>query len=129
LSRIAGTPYETMLVTPEDAMLFGGVDPTSAMVGDLSVDEQLLEHLSPARGLLKHKWPAREKLIHKLGARTMDTVEFVDRFGWSVALRLKDEADRRKRFEKIREELYVAVQLHEVGHNVGLYHNFEASTD
>lgn len=129
LSRIAGTPYETMLVTPEDAMVFGGVDPTSAMLGDVTVDEHILEELSPARGLFEKKWPAREKLIHKLGQRAMDTIEFVDRFGWSVALRLKDEADRRKRFEKIREELYVAVQLHEVGHNVGLYHNFEASTD
>lgn len=129
LSRIAGTPYESLLVTPEDAILFGVADPASVMMGDVSVDEHLLEELSPARGLLDKKWQARESFIQELGKRAMDTVEFVDRFGWSVALRLKDEPDRRKRFEKIREELYVAVQLHEVGHNVGLYHNFEASTD
>ncbi|MFZ9886646.1 MAG: hypothetical protein ACO3JL_03995, partial [Myxococcota bacterium] len=129
LSRVAGTDVETLLIGPADALAFGGVDPTAAMFGDMTADEQLLEEISPARGLLKKKWQEREKLIHRLGMRGMDTIEFVDRWGWSVALRLKDEADRRKRFEAIREELYVAVQLHEVGHNVGLYHNFEASTD
>ncbi len=129
LARIKGTPLETRLITPEDAIVFGGVDIATVMAGDLSLDEALLEELSPARGRGGKRAAAREKQIQKLGARTMDTIELVDRFGWSVALRLKDEPDRRKRAEKIREELYVAVQLHEVGHNVGLYHNFEASTD
>src|SRR5690606_24138570 len=67
LSRIAGTPYESLLVTPEDAMVFGAADPTSVMVGGVSIDEHLLEELSPARGLLDKKWQAREHFIHKIG--------------------------------------------------------------
>jgi hypothetical protein len=130
LSRLAGTQIEHKLISPDDALVFGGIDPAVVATGTVTLDEALMNQVSPVRsGHQGKKLLARDEVVQKLGERTMDTIEFIDRFGWSIALRLKDEPDRRKRFEKIREELYVSVQLHEVGHNVGLVHNFEASSD
>ncbi len=37
--------------------------------------------------------------------------------------------NKRERFEKIREAVYIAVMLHEVGHNMGLTHNMAGSSD
>ena len=129
LERLKGTSFEHLLVSPQDAVLFGAADPAIAANGDVEIDEAMLEALSPARGRNNLRHEAHERLTQKLGERCMDTPEFIDRFSFGIATRLKDIADRAERVRRIREELYVAVQLHEVGHNVGLFHNFEASTD
>jgi hypothetical protein len=131
LSRLRDTPYEHLLIHPQDAIVYGGVDPVDIATqgATLSLDEALLEELSPARGLLKKKAHNQDEMLHRLAMRTMDMPEYADSFIFGLATRFKDIEDRRERFERIRTELYVAVQLHEVGHNVGLYHNFEASSD
>lgn len=127
LDRIKGTPIESQLIHPEDALLYGVASDPTSMTNDFS--EDVLEQLSPVRGLQDRKIKAREAYIREMGNRAVDMPEYFDSFALGLALRLKDEPDREKRKDMIREQLYTAVQLHEVGHNVGLMHNFAASTD
>jgi len=58
----------------------------------------------------------------------MDPPEMIDSLLIGQAIAYKDMSYA-ERFKKLREDIYVAVQLHEVGHNTGLFHNFAASTD
>lgn len=57
-----------------------------------------------------------------------DPPEFLDSLIIGLALQYKNE-DSKSRFLKIRESVYTAVSLHEVGHNMGLTHNMSASAD
>jgi hypothetical protein len=127
LDRIKDTPIEPMLIHPEDALLYGVASDPYSLGGDFS--EEMIEQLSPVRGLQNKKIKACQDYIREMGNRAVDMPEYIDQFALGLALRLKDEPDREKRKDFIREQLYTAVQLHEVGHNVGLMHNFAASTD
>lgn len=131
LQRVAGTSLEQRLVSPDDLKLNHQFDPIAQVQqGDFaSVDEAILDQVSPVRnGDLAERYKERQSTIMRMGEHAMDAPEFVDSFVVGLALQYKDLPPR-ERFEKIRESIYIAVMLHEVGHNVGLFHNFSASTD
>ena len=118
----------TLLVTPDDFAFFALAD--NDVDPDMTVEEALMESASPIRSKRRSLDAEQQNsFIQRMGPFCMDTPEIVDRFTFGIANRFKDIESQRERFERIREEIYVAVQLHEVGHTVGLYHNFEASTD
>lgn len=127
--RVVGTPLENKLVGPQDAALFGAVSPAAMGGSDVDFTESMMESVSPARGRYEMNSVQREKQIELLGQLAMDVPEFLDNFAFGLAMRLRDVEDREERRRILREEAYVSVQQHEVGHNVGLMHNFEASSD
>ncbi|MEI6805048.1 MAG: hypothetical protein WCK49_00905 [Myxococcaceae bacterium] len=70
----------------------------------------------------------KQNRITQLAKGIADPPEFLDSLIVGIALQYKDE-DPKKRFLKIRESVYTAVALHEVGHNKGLTHNMAGSAD
>jgi hypothetical protein len=128
LSRIEGTSLENFIVGADDFAFFSEAD--TNMNPDLTLDEAMMESASPLRGKRRTLRPdVHQRFIEQMGHFSMDSPEILDRFTFGLATQFKDIESQRERFERIREEIYVAVQLHEVGHNVGLYHNFEGSSD
>jgi hypothetical protein len=127
--KLKGTAIEQMLVSNDDVMAFGGVDPTAAATGSYDLNEELLERVSPLRGGVSVEDAiARERKIIRMGQRAMDPPEYLDSMVLGRAIELRDMSYE-ERFMKLRSEIYVAVMLHEVGHNMGLMHNFAASSD
>lgn len=97
--------------------------------GKREFSEELLDQLSPARGNdLVHRMLERKNQLAKMAHTFADPPEFIDNLIVGVALQYKN-LSKRERFEKIREAVYTATALHEVGHNMGLAHNMAGSSD
>ncbi|MBI5547480.1 MAG: zinc-dependent metalloprotease, partial [Deltaproteobacteria bacterium] len=72
----------------------------------------------------------------KLSAANITAADFYDDALWARAVKMAEQyrdLDKRARYQAIRrdllKELYVASMVHEVGHTLGLRHNFAASAD
>ncbi len=127
MAQVAGTQFEQHLVTDDDLIAFGRVDPLAAAGSTL--DDALLDAVSPVRGnnmLQQHI--DRRKHIVQMGQRAMDPPEMIDNLLIGQAIAYKD-LPYDELFQRLREDIYVAVMLHEVGHNTGLFHNMAGSSD
>lgn len=128
LEKLAGTHIEDMLVSDYDLMAHARVTPDEIDAMDGDTMEALMAEASPFRERETLDWRSRVRRYDAMAEVGIDTNAFLDDFAFGAAVKYRD-LNRRERFEKIREDLYVSTQLHEVGHAVGLRHNFEASTD
>ncbi len=125
--KVAGTDFEHLLLTSDDVALFGGLDPVAA--ASVGLDDAILNSASMVRNPgLRNLGKERERRAIQMGQRAMDPPEMIDSLLIGTAIAYKDMSYA-ERFKKLREDIYVAVQLHEVGHNTGLFHNFAGSTD
>ncbi len=77
-----------------------------------------------------------QRRLERLSRADITGADFHDDALWSRALKMAEQyrgLEKRARFKAIRrdllKELYVASMIHEVGHTVGLRHNFAASAD
>lgn len=122
LARLAGTPIEQMLLDKEILMAAGHQPGTP-------VTEDLVDRASVARGgfgsFLKHQAKAREAFAE---ARNHYVREMADDALMGLARELKDRPGPEV-FETVRRSIYTAVLAHEVGHSLGLMHNFGGSDD
>ena len=140
LARIRGTSLEQRLITEEMRVGFGQIF-ESAPNSDMS-EEQILDMVSPARwnragGLAQR---TRDRYRQNL-SRTIEMAADFDpaMLGFAnevAAMSQQLEAEGVTGFElqerlwrHVRGRVYRAVQEHEVGHTIGLRHNFEASRD
>jgi hypothetical protein len=127
MSRVVGTELEQQLLTQDDVALFGAVHPRDA--ASATLDDAMLDAVSPLRNpQLMHLGRDREQRAIRMGQRAADPPEMINNFLIGQAVAFKDMSYA-ERFKKLRENIYVAVQLHEVGHNTGMFHNFAGSTD
>jgi hypothetical protein len=127
LSRVVGTEMESQLITQDDIALFGAVHPSD--VASVGLDDAMMNAVSPLRNPeLMNLGRQREQRAIRMGQRAADPPEMINNFliGQAVAYKNMSYAERLK---KLREDIYVAVQLHEVGHNTGMFHNFAGSSD
>ncbi len=89
--------------------------------------QEFLKKNSPLelRGMLGRSQAWREKLAR----RNVYMADFTDTAVIGAAMKYKDEKDYQKVWEAMRSDTLRAVGAHEVGHTIGLRHNFQGSYD
>jgi len=129
LARLAGSRIEEALLSDDDLLGYGQVDAAQLAEFEGDFDAALLDRVSPLRGRFEDRKPADAlRRFDEMARLGIEPIEFIDQMAFGAAIRYRNLSPR-ERQEKIREDLYVGVQLHEVGHTIGLRHNFEASSD
>lgn len=122
LGLLQDTPIEEMLLDPE-VLMAGGHIPGQPVL------PEHLERSSVARGGLGQLALFRSQLREEFAAsRNMYLPEMADDALMGLARELQDVPSD-EAFRIIRETIYTAVIAHEVGHAVGLMHNFGGSDD
>ncbi len=126
-SKLVGTDLEQKLITPDDLIAFGKVDPLAA--DGAALDDSMMNAVSPLRGnnLLKNLIEKNRRMVN-MGMRAMDPPEFIDDLLIGQAIKYRD-LPYNERFNRLREDIYVAIALHEVGHTTGLFHNMAGTSD
>jgi len=121
LHQLDGTNIEKQLLGP-DVLMRRGIDPRTALAGvDVSKVRPALV-MSPA-----HARVIRE-MRKRLSAKGVDLAGSMDDtvYGFALAQKGKNAGDI---WRVIREQVFLSTALHEVGHTVGLRHNFAGSFD
>ena len=93
------------------------------------IDPNELDAFDPARWLTPtHARYAREQRMRRI-ARSADYIEMLDPNVVGMAQAYAGRTDYDEMWREIRAELFRATALHEIGHTVGLRHNFSGSYD
>jgi len=130
LAAIEETAFEERLLTDE---LIRAFKPETRGAGDdliaaLSPDER--KRLSPARWGTRGAMRAlRQRRMRKLQKNNIMLARFVDDAVIGLAERLKDAGPRDVIRQKILERVFASTTQHEIGHTLGLRHNFGGSFD
>ncbi len=122
LDRIKGTGIEKQLMHPELKMAAG-------FAPDAKVDDALLNAASPVRGGLTAKIRDRARIRQEIAAsRNMYLPEMLDDALMGLAKEVKGKTSD-EIYAIVRESVVTAVFAHEIGHSLGLMHNFGGSDD
>lgn len=125
--RLRGTQLEAMMITP-DIMAMGGAAPASDWT---SLSEAEKVRVSPLRSQAVRK--AIDDRMDTMRAFGVDFADFADEGIAQRALEIANDPsvpnDPEAVRQQLRKDIFLGVTLHEVGHNMGLRHNFRASYD
>ncbi len=122
LQSIRGTQAEKLLAHPEIKMAAG-------LAPDAVVDDAMLEKVSMSRDTFRRFLGERDSMHAELAAkRNMYLAEIADEALIGVAKDVKGKTSE-EAYQMIRHSIYTAVLAHEVGHSLGLMHNFGGSDD
>lgn len=122
LEALRDTEIEALLMDPE-MMLAAGVDP------DMPLSDAQVDEVSVLRGGFARRAMARQQLREEFAnARNLYLPEMADDALMGLARELAGQSTQQA-YETIRQSIYHAVLAHEVGHSLGLQHNFGGSDD
>ncbi|MEZ4269258.1 MAG: zinc-dependent metalloprotease [Myxococcota bacterium] len=125
LNRVRGTWMEQLLINNEVRVAEKAIDPA----GEMSRD-QLNALLSPASWSSQSALRAEENRTRFFAERNMYMADFVDDSLWGLAKELEAKGLDPVEFRKeVSRRILRGVLEHEVGHTIGLRHNFSGSTD
>jgi hypothetical protein len=122
LNQLQGTYIEDMLV--DDQVLTGTGHQPNTPIKDIDMDAASVLR----GGLASHAKELAELRQEFAAQRNMYLPEMADDALMGLARELKD-ADPDEVYDIIYESIYTAVMAHEVGHSLGLMHNFAGSED
>jgi hypothetical protein len=145
LARLQGTPLERML-TGREARMMAGIDP------NLPVTPAIIDAASPLRGMRLENMIAASRLRDRMQQHAgVDFGEFADEGLLGLARAITEAAQHNSTIEwhgvqytvvgedgnldyeavrdMLRHPILSGLALHEVGHTVGLRHNFSGSAD
>lgn len=125
LNRIQGTWIEDLLINDEVKLAAEYVDP------DHDLDAaQLRSALSPTAWSTKYALHKEEERMKVLGENCLYLGEFADDAIYGLAKEMKGSGLSREEIRKVvSDRILAGVLEHEVGHTMGLRHNFSGSTD
>jgi hypothetical protein len=124
LEALRDTPLESRLMTDEILRVFGGAqDPTQGSPTAAQRAKASPANWSTGQAFKKEK----HRRTHLSKHNIMHTRAF-DTSIVGLAESLKDLPSE-EIFQTLRKAVFQATALHEIGHNLGLRHNFEGSTD
>ncbi|MBI3178606.1 MAG: zinc-dependent metalloprotease, partial [Deltaproteobacteria bacterium] len=121
LTSLRGTPIESMLVNDEILMAAGQVPGTP-------LSDEILDRASITRSGLIGALRGIDRFRTNLGRRGIDVAEMVDDAQMGLAQELRGKSSD-EIWQAARERIVHAVAAHEIGHSVGLMHNFGGSED
>ncbi len=132
LQRVEGTALESMLLEDELLRGFGALDANEGAHFEpgQSVGADILDEVAPAAwGTVDAIRRDRERRAHDHRNCVWQS-DFRDPSILGLARELKDSGlQGQELWQELRERIYRAVMLHEVGHTMGLRHNFGGTAD
>ena len=125
LEKIRGTWIEDLLINDEVMLGAPFVDPEGEMTQD-----ELRAALSPVSWGTKTALRSEEERVRRLSRQNLYMGEFVDDALFGLAKDLKEAGFEGAKLNlEVGRKILQGVLEHEVGHTVGLRHNFSGSTD
>ena len=125
LNKLKGTWIEDLMINGEIEFAGAMMDPA----GELSADE-LKEQMSPLTWGSKHAMRVEDERIKVLARNNLYMGEFVDDALWGLAKELDQKGFTGDALRlEIGRRILRGVLEHEIGHTVGLRHNFSGSVD
>ncbi len=124
--KIVGTAFEHALINDEVKLMHG-----RGMIGPGDeVPAELMSHLSPVAWTSSAKRRTEQRRRVKLARKNIYTAEFVDDAIAGRALDLKDKGMKSAEVLRLLEiAVLQSTAEHEIGHTLGLRHNFAGSYD
>lgn len=125
LNRISGTYIEDLLINDEVKLAAEYIDPSNEMS-----PTDMRKALSPASWSTKFAMKKENDRMKLLGQHCLYLGEFADDAVYGLAKEMKGSGLSRDEIRKIlAQRILQGVLEHEVGHTLGLRHNFSGSTD
>ncbi len=125
LNKVRGTMIDDLMINDEIASAAAHIDPT----GEMNYDE-MRDALSPATWSSKWAMQKEQERTQLLAKNNMYMGEFIDDalFGLARDLKARGVTGDEMTLE-IGRAIMAGVLEHEIGHTIGLRHNFSGSTD
>jgi hypothetical protein len=121
---IVDTPLEQRLMTDPILRAFG----QEAFIPGAEPSEAARRRAKPSSWMMGRAFRQEKERMRRLQKRNIMHTRAFDASVVGLAERLRDLPSE-ELFQRLRAEVFRSTTLHELGHNFGLRHNFEGSTD